>query len=483
MTTWMRARAGSSSLRHLVYMDEVYGYVPPVREPPSKKAILTMLKQARAFGFGMLLATQNPVDLDYKALSNAGTWMIGRLQTEQDKDRLLDGLDSASGGVDTDAFASLIAGLEKRQFVLHSTGSPSPLVFATRWAQSYLAGPLTRDQVGKLMSGRDAAPAAASAPTETDAFPEPEVGDDVVPVMPPVADKVETYFLDPAAPWIGQVGGGAGGNSVALGAVATIQLLYDDTPSKLSHSEVYEAVVYPLGPVISADNVFNVDHDDRDFRRDPPSEATFELPEAKVDTASYWSGLEKDLIAHLVANRPIQIFKNGALKLYSRVGETAEDFEIRSREASSDAADAEIAKLKDKYQARIDRVKDQISQAENRVSELQSVAASKQQEELVTGVGEVLGGLLGGRKSSTALSKAASRRTATRSARARAETAAGGLSDKMSDLAELEVELEDDVMEITDRYEGVSGEIETVDVGLEATDVRVVDLKAVWIPI
>jgi hypothetical protein len=482
MTTWMRSRPGSSSLRHLIYMDEVYGYVPPVKEPPSKKAILTILKQARAFGVGMLISTQNPVDLDYKALSNAGTWMIGRLQTEQDKARLLDGLDSAAGGVDTNAYASLIAGLDKRQFVLHSTASLEPVVFATRWAQSYLAGPLTRDQVGKLMQGRVSTEIPTRAESGAHAT-EPEGDEGLVPVMPPIAGEVSTYFLDPSAPWVNEVGAGPGSTSLALGAAATIEVLYDDTPSKLSHTETYEAVVFPIGSLVSHENVFSVDHDERDFRQDPPSKAAFELPEAKVDTASYWSGLQKDLIAHLVANRPIRIFKNATLKLYSRVGETEEEFGARSRDAANDAADAEIAKLKEKYRTRIDRVKDQISRAENRVSELEAVAASKQQEELVTGVGEVLGGLLGGRKSSAALSKAASRRTATRNAQARAETAVGGLADKMSDLAELEIDLEDDVLEITNRYEGLAAEIETVDVGLEAPDVRVVELKAVWIPV
>ena len=131
----------------LVYVDEVAGYAPPTAEPATKKPIMTILKQARAFGVGMVLATQNPVDLDYKALSNAGTWMIGRLQTEQDKQRLLDGMSAAAGGVDIAAVGDTIAGLGKRQFVLRRAGKDRPELFATRWAMSYLRGPLTRDQI------------------------------------------------------------------------------------------------------------------------------------------------------------------------------------------------------------------------------------------------------------------------------------------------------------------------------------------------
>lgn len=488
MTTWFRTQPGSSNLRTLIYMDEVYGYVPPVKEPPSKKAILTILKQARAFGVGMLLSTQNPVDLDYKALSNAGTWMIGRLQTEQDKARLLDGLNSASGGVDTKVYDGLIAGLDKRQFVLHSTSASAPRVFGTRWAQSYLAGPLTRDQVGTLTDDKRpvhaAAPssAASSDPVETDT-PVVDLAEDAVPVMPPVAKNVTTSFLDSAAPWSSDVGAQINSGHFSIGAAATVRLLYDDTPSKLSHTETYEAVIFPLETVLDGAAVITVDHDERDFRSESPSGATFEIPVVKVDSAAFWFGLEKDLKTNLVANRTVSIFKNDALKLYSRVGETEEEFMARCKDSSAQAADAEMAKLKDRYQTRIDRVKDQISSAQSRVADLETAASSKKQEELLTGVGDFLGGLLGGRKASTALNKAASRRTATRTAESRAETASQSASDKMADLAELEAELADDVVEIVNKYDEIAGNVESIEIGLEASDVRVAEIKAVWIPI
>ena len=151
LVTWMRAQPGTSDLRALVYMDEVFGFVPPTAAPPAKKPILTIFKQARAFGVGMVLATQNPVDLDYKAMSNAGTWLVGRLQTDNDKARVLDGLKSAAGGADLAALDAAIGGLGKREFMLVSAKSSRPVVFATRWAMSYLRGPLTRDQVALLM--------------------------------------------------------------------------------------------------------------------------------------------------------------------------------------------------------------------------------------------------------------------------------------------------------------------------------------------
>ncbi|MCH8985420.1 MAG: ATP-binding protein [Acidobacteria bacterium] len=148
--TWMRTKAGTGDLRALIYMDEVFGFVPPTAEPPAKKPILTLLKQARAFGVGLLLSTQNPVDLDYKAMSNAGTWCIGRLQTERDKARILEALQSASGATDVKELDATISGLAKRQFLLHNTRDKAPSIFTTRWALSYLRGPLTREQVSGL---------------------------------------------------------------------------------------------------------------------------------------------------------------------------------------------------------------------------------------------------------------------------------------------------------------------------------------------
>ncbi len=160
LVTWMRRQSGTTDLRALVYMDEVAGYAPPTAEPPSKKPILTLLKQARAFGVGLVLSTQNPVDLDYKAISNAGTWMIGRLQTERDKARLLEGMTAASGSIDIDAVGDTISGLGKREFVLKRAGVDQPTVFTTRWAMAYLRGPLTREQIASLTEPVGSAPAA-----------------------------------------------------------------------------------------------------------------------------------------------------------------------------------------------------------------------------------------------------------------------------------------------------------------------------------
>ena len=187
---WMRSRSGTSSLRAILYMDEIFGYLPPVSNPPSKRPILTMLKQARAFGLGLVLATQNPVDLDYKALSNIGTWFLGRLQTERDKERVLSGLVGAEGGPSRGELEGLLSGMGKRVFLLHNVHESEPVPFKVRWAMSYLRGPLTREQIGRLMAERKEAgeeePTAAAAP------PAPEPGGEgkARPVLPPEVPEV-----------------------------------------------------------------------------------------------------------------------------------------------------------------------------------------------------------------------------------------------------------------------------------------------------
>ncbi len=481
--TWIRSQPGTSELRAMVYMDEVFGFAPPTAEPPSKKPILTILKQARAHGVGMVLSTQNPVDLDYKAMSNSGTWMIGRLQTENDKRRIIEGMTSASGEVDIDAIDKKISELGKRQFVLHSTKLKQPQLFGTRWAMSYLAGPLTREQVTTLTGdARQDEQQATPDPVATPTPPPAAESADTVPVAPKVADGVAVTYLDPSAPWAEEVGADPTGSNLEPGAAVTVQMTYDDTKAALNHTETYEAVIFPLDGIIDPSEVLAVDHDIRDFKTDVPSGATYSLPNVKLENKTFWSGVEGDLKTYLVAHRPVNVFHAPVLKLYSRVEETEEEFASRARRAAEDAADAEIAKLKDKYETRIERVKDQLQTLETRMIEAESDASAKKSEEMMSGAGDILGALLGGRRSSNPLGKAASRRSATKKAEARAESAAAKLTAKQIDLQELEDELADEIVEITNRWADAAENHETVAIPLEKTDVRVAEMKLVWVP-
>ena len=486
--TWIRSQPGTSELRALIYMDEVFGFAPPTREPPSKTPILTILKQARAHGVGMVLSTQNPVDLDYKAMSNAGTWMIGRLQTDNDKKRILDGLADAAGGVDIAVIDEQISNLDKRQFILHSTKLAEPVLFGTRWAMSYLAGPLTRDQVADLMADRRSAlPDAAKSPT-SESTPQSqsdaEMGspEDTVPVAPEIADGVKVAYLDTGAPWASELGVDPAGSRLEPAVAVTVQLVYDDTKAEVNHRETYEGILYPVDGVVDSDDLRQVDHDPRDFDDEPPAGATYVLPDVPIHTKTFWRGVESDLKSYLVANRPVKVWANSELGAYSRIGESEDDFIERCRALAEEAADGEVAKLTDRYSKRIDRVKDQLHTLETRVGEAMSDASAKKSEEMVSGAGDILGALLGGRRSSNPLGRAASRRTATRKAEARAEAAASKLGAKEIELQELEDELADEIVDIVDRWTAAAEEVETMEIPLEKTDVRVVETKLVWLP-
>ncbi|HEX6947624.1 MAG TPA: DUF87 domain-containing protein [Acidimicrobiia bacterium] len=489
MVTWIRSQPGTSRLRALIYMDEMYGFAPPTAAPPSKLPILTILKQARAHGVGMVVSTQNPVDLDYKAMANAGTWMIGRLQTENDKKRVLEGLDSAAGGADVAELSRLISGLSKRQFVLHTAKGGAPQVFGTRWAMSYLAGPMTRDQISDLMSGpaesvADAASAAAhSTPPGVDAPSGPMAEEDLVPVAPPVADGVPVTYLDPAAPWAGEVGAITGGTVHEAAVAARVGLLYDDTAAGVEHREEYEAVVFPLSGSLEPASIRSVDHDERDFQSEPPSSIAYRLPAVDLAATSFWKGLNGALKDHLVSNRALTVFRNPALKIYSRVGETEEDFVARCKEVAQEAADTALAKLRDKYAARIERVQDQLEAARVRMLTAEQELAASRQGEVLSGVGDLLGTFLGGRKRSNPLSQVASRRAATQKAKARAEAEATKVSGKERELDELEAELAEEITELTREQMELADQIETVSIPLEKTDIEVRDLKLVWVPV
>ncbi|HSR45049.1 MAG TPA: DUF87 domain-containing protein [Acidimicrobiia bacterium] len=481
VVTWMRTQAGTSDLRAMIYMDEVFGFAPPTAEPPSKKPILTILKQARAHGVGMLLSTQNPVDLDYKAMSNAGTWMIGRLQTERDKARIVEGLKSASGAVDVPLFDKLISDLGKREFVLHSTRAAVPLVFTTRWAMSYLAGPLTRDQVAGLMKDAPEYEPPAAAPSgEPAAAP---ITEDETVLTPEVAPRIPVYHLDPAAPWAGEIGATPTSQRYEAGIVARVHLTYDDQYADVNHDEEWEAIFFPLSDRFDPSTATAVDYDERDFRAEGPEDATYILPNASLDKASYFTSVSADLKNYLLRNRSVEVFKNPELKLYSRVGETRESFAERCRAAGEDAADAAIAKLKDRYETRIKRVKDQLLTAERRVRELESDVQGRRQSELLSGAGDLLSVFLGGRGRSGGISRAARRRSETARTQERLRTAEQTMGDKYSELEAIEDELTNDVLEITDKWDVSAGRLETVEIGLEKTDIVVDEVAVVWIPV
>lgn len=481
VVTWMRGTSGTSALRALIYMDEMAGFAPPTAEPPSKRPILTILKQGRAHGVGMLLSTQNPVDLDYKAMSNAGTWMVGRLQTERDKARILEGMKSASGDVDVDAFDALIGDLDKRQFILHSTNTDQPIVFTTRWAMSFLRGPLTREEVTRLTKDDPERSAPAQAPVIAD--PTPDLAQNQSAIAPAPPSGVPVRYLDPAAPWAEAIGADTDGSVFAPALVATVQLTFDDRHADVDHHERWEAVLYPLTEPIRGQEAIAVDHDDRDFHSTPPDGATFLLTEMRLDQKAFYTSARKAISDYLYRSRSVIVFKNRPLKLYSRVGEGETAFRARCDAAAENMADVDVAKLKTRYKKRIRTAEDQLRTAENRVRELETDVSSRRQDELVRGAGDLLGIFLGGRRRSSGLSRAASRRGQTRRIQERLHTAEDKVSAKLETLDDLEDDLGVDFEKISSKWEEAAADVATLEIGLEKSDIQIEELALLWIPV
>ena len=503
LVTWMRRQSGTTDLRAMLYMDEVAGYLPPTAMPPTKKPIMTLMKQARAFGVGVVLSTQNPVDLDYKAMSNAGTWMIGRLQTDRDKARLLDGMASAAGSVDVAAIDATISGLAKREFVLRRAGSDQPEVFTTRWAMSYLRGPMTRDQIALVTPATDTSPqpAAAAASTSTAGStaepassstpPADELPSDQSVVAPEVADGTAVRYVDVAAPWLGDVGGDSRATVLEPAVVARVAVRYDEAKADLVYDEEFEAVIFPLPDPVDVSTMIAVDYDDRDLRPEAPAAATYRLTDARIHTKTFFNDIERDLRDHLTRNLTIEIPANAELKLYGRPGEEADAFAARCEDTADERADADIAKLRGKYEAKATKLRDQIDAAEDRAAVAAEEAQGKKTSEFFSTAGSLLGGLLGGKKSTTKrmgdllgdAGTAARRRGSSSASDRRVDAAENKVQRLVEQYDELEIELEDDIGDITDRWEAAAAAVTSMTVGLERTDVKVTHLALAWLPI
>lgn len=505
MVTWMRQQPGTGDLRALIYMDEVFGYVPPVESPPSKKPILTILKQARAFGVGLVLSTQNPVDIDYKAISNAGTWMIGRLQTDRDKQRLLDGMGASDGSVDLKEVGDTISALNKREFVLHSTRSKKPKKFSTRWAMSYLAGPLTREQISQLTSDESRQVAATVVPTIAvggafGAAPQPVAAAAAPPVLadnesavaPQTADTVRVRYLDPAAPYAHEIGSSPEGKRLVAALAVRVHLLFDDTKAKLKHTSEWEAIITPLDGPLDADDAIVVDFDDRDFIKKEPDGAIYVLPDAKLKNKSYFSAAKTAIKAHLYRSQELELFHNPELKVFSRIGEMRDEFEDRCKIVADEKTDADANKLREMLARKIDRINVAIEKSEDKLREIQFDAESRKKDQrsnqIMDIAGGLLGSLLGGRRSTRSVITGGLRRSQSKGrmvakSEERLKTAENRYNSLMEDREALEDELTEDLYEIQDEWEAKASAIEPLVVGLEKTDITVDDATLVWIPV
>jgi hypothetical protein len=503
VVSWMRAQTGTTSLRALLYIDEMFGFLPPTANPPTKKPLLTLLKQARAFGLGLILATQNPVDLDYKALSNAGTWLIGRMQADRDKQRLLDGLEGVQvrGGTSRSAFDHMISALSSRVFLLHNVHAGEPYVFTTRWAMSYLRGPLTRDQVRALMSV--SAPATAPAATPAAAAPAPVITAPaaVAPgpaishprtVPPQLPSTVRQVFVPArrslraaltALGWKAPAGAEPQASllyEAGLLAAGTVRFVH--TTSRQTRDE---PVAYLL-PVEGEHPSFDwtgarVQLDVADLNREPRPESTFAPLPAELGDARRYTTLKKEFEDHLYYNSSFILWFNPHLKLYSEMGESDTAFQRRCRKAAEAAVDKEAKTLRAKYDRDLGRLQDRLRREEQELEADKAKHDARKQEELLSGI-ESVAGLFTGRKSSTRLSGASRKRRMTQQAKSEVKESMETIAELKKQIAALEAEAKAEVEALSLKWNNLIDDVQQVEVRPRRTDVRVELFALAWLP-
>jgi hypothetical protein len=401
VVSWMRSQSGTSSLRAMLYLDEVAGYMPPVANPPSKQALLLLMKQARAFGLGVVLATQNPIDIDYKGLSNAGTWFLGRLQTERDKARLLDGLEGALQGqghtFDRGETERILSSLQKRTFFLHDVHEDHPVIFQTRWAMSYLRGPLTKDQI-RLLTPK-AAPAPEKPSPVADAPPpiparrsaaSAEASAGTVPSAPPVLPPQVAQFFAPARPGLMTLA-----YEPMLFAKASVRFVDAKRGVDVAR-DVTKLVQFGSGAVlVDWASAEDADIDAADLETAPAGRATFEpLPPAAAKATSY-ATWQKEFARWLQQEQVLSIFFDPATELSSQPDETEAAFRARVNLKDREARDAEKERLRQKFAPKVATLTERIRRAEQAKQVQEQQASEAKVQTGISVLGTIAGALFG----------------------------------------------------------------------------------------
>lgn len=487
---WMRRQQGTASLKALLYMDEIFGYFPPTANPPSKKPMLLLLKQARAYGLGVVLSTQNPVDLDYKGLSNIGTWFVGRLQTSQDQERVLDGIVGASDGrLDRQKVKGLLSDMKGRQFLLTSAHLDTPLLFESRWVLSYLRGPLSPADIKKLMQGRIAA-----------------ANTDQASVIETVAvnQQAEEANVGAATDALTDL---SGDRPLIPQAIEQLFFLHNMTAEKL----IFEPWLAAEASVRFYNSTRNIDivqetairlYLDEAFARpdwtaaeenscpfaqcvaQPPTKSSFYSLPASFAQLKDFRELSKSFTEYLFQNQKLELYRATAIKFESQPGESLGDFKVRLADFLRQRKDLEVEKLRQTYALRQKRLEEQIAAAMERVEKEKADVSSKTADTVITFGTAVIGAFFGRKAlSATTVAKAATgMKSAGRVVKEkgdvqRAEVEVQTLQQELNNLA---AEIEQKIVALADSFNPETFSIETFAVKPRRSDVFNVRLALLW---
>jgi hypothetical protein len=477
---YIRTQSGSSSLKAILYFDELFGYMPPVANPPSKEPLLRLLKQARAFGLGLLLVTQNPVDLDYKGLGNAGTWFIGKLQAERDKSRLLDGLEGAREGLERGELDRTVSAIDKRTFLLHNVHTDGQEIFKTRWAMAYLRGPITRARLGELnkLVGVDQ--------TTVEAGARASVKTAVAGTRPTVPNSVEEYFL-PNNQTVSEAIKAAGdGEYTAKGLIYRPVLLAQasarilDRKVDLDHELAISAIVADAGRVRWKDQLGEPISAEL-IDREPVSEAEFAELEASMKDAKIIKQLEGDFADFVYHQAELTVLWNPELKLAAQPGASREEFEQEVARAAQAMRDEDAKELRRKFEKKIDSLKAKLSREERELAEDQAEHSARKMEEMATHAENVLS-LFGGSRSRRRVSGSLTKRRLSAKAKADVEESVQAIADFQRQLEDLEDELAAELDELDDRWIEAASEIDELVKTPKRKDIYIDLFGVAWFP-
>lgn len=484
---WMRLQGGTSALKALFLMDEVFGYLPPTANPPSKTPLLTLLKQARAFGVGVVLATQNPVDLDYKGLSNAGLWFLGRLQTARDKDRVLDGLEGAAAGAggsfDRQRLDRLLAGLSQRQFLLHSIYGDEETLFQTRWTMAYLRGPLLREEIRRLSAAFPPETPAAVAGSTVEHPPaaglaRPPGNDGPRPLLPP---GVKEVFLAPGSPF-----DPARPLPYEPCVLARVTVRYGLRGPRITFDREFVRIA-PAGDSLGeAAWDAGVELAAMPVLEPAPRAGMFASLPGPLTGPRGYQALERSLKQWIGRHACLTVWRAVAIDEVSRPGESEADFRGRISQRVRERRDAELEKLAVRQAARLAALDERLGRARQKLEREQAEAQSQSFQSYVSIGSAVLDALLGRRRLSTrAVGRAASSaRAASRAARQRtdvvhAEESLAVLEEKRGALEE---EIEAEIARVRLEFHPDRTTLEPLEIPALKTGIGAPEVVLAWVP-
>lgn len=484
MVGWMRAQSGTTSLRALLYMDEIFGYFPPVANPPSKLPLMTLLKQARAFGLGVVLATQNPVDLDYKGLANTGTWFIGRLQTERDKARVLEGLEGASTSAgkkfDRGRMEQTLAGLGNRIFLMNNVHEDEPVVFETRWCLSYLRGPLTRTQIKTLMDPRRTAQQGPRTESKTSA---PSTQSSALKSRPMLPPDIPQHFV----PLRGNKPDGSELVYVPM-LLGSSQIRFSDSKSGVdcTHDVTVLAPIADAAVAVDWDKATATDLAVADLERDPDGDAQFLALPVSAGKAKRYAEWNKEFGGWLFRTQKVELFKSPSTKNVSKPGESERDFRVRLQQSGREQRDKGAEALRQKYASKMTALQDRIRRAELAKEKQQAESRSSQMQAAISVGASILGAFMGRKTiSATNIGRAT---TAIRSAgRVMKESKDVGAAEEnltvlQQQLADLEAQFKSESEALAAATDPLSEKLETISIKPTKSNIAVKLVALAWTP-